>query len=141
MPCFPPMRVQLCDDLGNLHSFAVQSLRNAVFKSHGDVSASLSGAFSGVTPNTSMLSIVRLIGRILQLQTFVADVPEVPVTAVAVAVIEGKVDAVFLAVFDLVFTGLHCPDVGHTPGSDDLQIRSQGFDRPVQNGSGRFLYR
>ena len=61
-----------------------------------------------------------------------ADVPEVTVTAVAVAVIEGKMDAVSLAVCDLVVTGFHFPDIGHTPGSDDLQIRSQSFDTQLK---------
>ena len=41
-------------------------------------------------------------------------------------------DAVRLAVCDLILTGLHFPDIGHTPGSDDLQIRSQSLDAQLK---------
>ena len=54
--------------------------------------------------------------------------PQVAVTAVAVLCVKGKVDAVLAAVLDLVFPGLHGPQVCHTPWSDDLDIRSQRFD-------------
>jgi len=45
--------------------------------------------------------VIRLVCGILQFQTFVAYMPEVSVTAVAVIGREGKVDAVIVAVFDL----------------------------------------
>ena len=61
-----------------------------------------------------------------------ADVPQVPVTAVAGIGREGKMDAVLLAVRDLILTGLHGPDIGHSPGSDDLQIRSQSLDTQLE---------
>ena len=63
--------------------------------------------------------IVRLVGRILQLQSFMADVPQVTVTAVAAVCGEGKVNAVRLAVFDFGFTGIHGPLL-ISPGCDDL---------------------
>ena len=72
--------------------------------------------------------VVRLICRILKLQAFMADVPQVSVTAVAVAVVKRKVDTMFLAVLNLVITGLHGPYISHSPRSDDLQVRSQSFD-------------
>ena len=56
------------------------------------------------------------------------DVPDIAVAAVAVAVIEGKIDAVLLAVFNLILTGLHFPYIGHTPRSDDLDVGSQSLD-------------
>ena len=58
--------------------------------------------------------------------------PQVSVTAVAVACIERKIDAVFVTVFNLIFPGLHGPYVGHSPRSDDLQIRSKGFDAKLE---------
>ena len=57
-----------------------------------------------------------------------ADMPDIAVAAVAVAVVKGKINAVLLAVFDLILTGLHFPYIGHTPGSNDLDIRSQSLD-------------
>ena len=61
-----------------------------------------------------------------------ADVPEVSVTAVALGVIERKVNAVGLAVFDFVFPRLKCPEVCHTPGSDNFDIRSQSLDSKLK---------
>ena len=61
-----------------------------------------------------------------------ADVPQVPVAAVAVAVVEGKVDAVGFAVGDLILSGLHGPHVGHTPGSNDLQVGGQSLDAKLK---------
>ena len=60
------------------------------------------------------------------------DVPEVAVTAVALAHGERKIDAVLLAVLDLILTGLHGPDICHSPGSDDLQVRSQSLDAELE---------
>ena len=47
--------------------------------------------------------VIGLIRRILELKTFVADMPEVAVAAVAVVRGERKVDAVIVTVFDLGF--------------------------------------
>ena len=33
-----------------------------------------------------------------------------------------------LTVFNLIFTGLECPNICHSPRSDDLQVRCQCFD-------------
>ena len=41
-------------------------------------------------------------------------------------------DAVLLAVLDLIFAGLHGPYIGHTPRSDDLQVRSQSLDAQLE---------
>ena len=61
-----------------------------------------------------------------------ADVPEVPVAAVAVACVERKINAVLFAVCDLIFPGLHGPQIGHSPGSNDLDIRSQSADAELK---------
>ena len=78
-----------------------------------------------------MVVIGRLRG-ILQLQAFVADVPYVPVAAVAAVRGKGEVDAVLLAVFNLILAGLHGPYIGHTPGSDDLDVGGQGLDAQLK---------
>ena len=91
--------------------------------------------------------IVRLGSRILKLQSFVADVPEISVAAVAGVCGEGKVDAVGLAVVDLILTGLHGPYVCHSPGGNNFQIRGQAdliiafSRRTVTDGRGSFLSR
>ena len=61
-----------------------------------------------------------------------ADVPQVTVTAVAVFCIKWKIDSVSLAECNLIFTGLHGPDICHTPWCDDLDIRCKGFDSKLE---------
>ena len=92
-----------------------------------------SGASSGVHAQYQQMFVVGLVCRIFQLQTLMADVPEVTVAAVAVDLrSKGRSNAVSLAVFDFVFTGIHGPHIGHTPGSNDLEIRSQSFDAELE---------
>ena len=61
-----------------------------------------------------------------------ADVPQIPVTAVAVRCVEGKIDAMCVDIGDLVFTGLHFPYVRHSPGSNDPDVGSKGLDAQLK---------
>ena len=128
---FSAQSIQLGDDFGNFHGFSVQSLRNALLKCHGHIFAFVRSFFRSYAQHQHVV-IVRFIGRVFQFQSFMADVPQVSVTAVAVAGVERKIDAVFVTVFNLIFPGLHGPYVGHSPRSDDLQIRSKGFDAKLE---------
>ena len=110
--------VQLADDIGNLHFFTVDAGGGSFFKGHGYIFGFIGRFFRSGSQYEQML-IVRLIGRILQLQSFMADVPQVTVTAVAAVCREGKVNAVRLAVFDFGFTGIPGPLL-ISPGCDDL---------------------
>ena len=58
--------------------------------------------------------------------------PDVAVTAVAVAVVKWKINTMLLAVFDLILTGLHGPYVSHTPWSDDLDVWGKSFNRQLK---------
>ena len=60
------------------------------------------------------MSVVGLVCGILQLQTFMADVPDVTVAAVAGICRERKVNAVSLAVFDFGFPGIDITLFGET---------------------------
>ena len=60
------------------------------------------------------------------------DVPQVAVAAVAVFCIKRQVNAMLFAVFNLVFTGLHGPDICHTPRRDDLDIRRKRLDAQLE---------
>ncbi len=70
-------------------------------------------------------------GRILELETLVADVPEVAVAAVAAVRGEGEIDAMLLAVFDLGFTGVHVPLIA-APCGNDLEIGSKSLDAELE---------
>ena len=122
--------VELADDIGDLHSLAVESLRYAGLKGQGDVS-DLIGSLHGSLAQDQEMVIVGSVCGILELEAFVADVPEVPVTAVAAVGGEGKLDAVRLAVRDLGFTGVHGP-LGASPGSDDIEVGSQSLDAHLE---------
>ena len=71
--------------------------------------------------------VVGLVAGIFQLQTFVADVPDITVTAVGRIGGERKMNTMSLTVLDLGFTGVHVPLVA-SPGSNDLNIGSQSLD-------------
>ena len=55
--------------------------------------------------------------------------PDIAVTAVAVIFLERKLDVVFCTVFQLIFPGFDIPD---SPRSNDLHIRSEGFDTELE---------
>ncbi len=122
--------VQLGDDLGNLHLLAVNACRNTGFEGHGHIFALFRSFFRADTQNQQMI-VVRLVSRILKLQTLMADVPQVTVTAVAGICGERQVNTMGLAICDLGFTGIHGPLV-ITPCSDDLQIRCQSLDTQLE---------
>ena len=128
---FAAQSVQLGDDLGNFHLFPIQRFRDTCFECHGHVFRFVRRLLRWNCEHEQIV-IVGLHRRIFQFQSLVADVPEVSVTAVAVLGVKGKIDAVFAAVFDLILTGLHGPEIGHTPGSDDLDIRSQSTDAQLK---------
>ncbi len=122
--------VELADDIGDLHGFAVEGLGNARLEGQGDV-GDLIGGLHGSLAQDQQVVIVGGVGGILQLQTLVADVPEVAVAAVAAVSGEGQFDAVGLAVCDLGLTGIHIP-LGASPGGDDLEVGSQGLDAHLE---------
>ena len=76
--------------------------------------------------------VIRLSRRILKLQALMADMPQISVAAVAGISGKRKIDAMGFAVVDFLLTGLHGPNVGHTPGSDDFQIWSQSLDSKLK---------
>ncbi len=123
--------VQLGDDLGYLHFLAVQALRYAVLEGHGDIFGRIGRLLGGRAEHEQMI-VVRLVRGILELQALMADVPQVSVAAVAVGCVERKIDIVLLAVLDLFFTGIHGPYIGHSPGSDDLEVGCQGLDAELE---------
>ena len=98
--------VQLTDNIGNLHLLAVDGGRNTFLEGHGHILALLRSFFRGDAEYQQVI-VVRLTGRILELKTLVADMPDVAVTAVAGVCGERKMNAVCLAVCDLILAGLH----------------------------------
>ena len=123
--------IEGADDVGNLHLLAVDGLGNALFEGHGDMLRLIRGILRCAAEHKQML-VIRREGRVFKLETFVTDVPEVTVTAVAVLSGEGKIDTMCLAVVDLILAGFHGPDIGHTPWCDDADIRGQRLDAKLE---------
>ena len=67
--------------------------------------------------------VVRLVSWIFKLKTFMADMPDVTVTAVAAVCAEWKMNTMLSAVFNLILTRLELP-VRISPRSDNLDIWS-----------------
>ena len=122
--------VESADDIGNFHLLAVNALGNALFEGHGHI-GDLVGSCHGSLAEDQKVIVVGHQGRILEFETFVADVPEVAVTAVTAVSGEGEVDPVLFAELDLRFTGVHCPLVA-APCGDDAKIRSQSLDAELE---------
>ncbi len=127
---FAAQTVQLTDDVRYFHFFAVYRLWNTLLKGHGHHFALFRRFLRCGAENQKMVK-VRLVGRIFQFQTFMADMPQVAIAAVAGICRKRKIDAVCLTVFDLGLTGIHSPFVA-PPGSDDLQVRSQRLDTKLK---------
>ena len=106
--------IQGADDVGHLHFLSVNGGGNTFFKGHGHIFGFIRCILGTHAKHQKML-VIRLLGRILQLQSFVAYVPEIPVPAVGGVRTEGKVDTVLPAVFYLRFPGVHRPRIV-TPG-------------------------
>ena len=122
--------VEFADDIGNLHLLSVDGGGGALFKGHGHIFRFVGSLLGRGAQNQEMV-VIGLVGGILKLQPFVADVPEVAVPAVAGICGEGQVDAVGSAVFDLGFAGIQRPLVV-SPGCDDPDIGSQGLDAKLE---------
>ena len=75
--------------------------------------------------------VVWFVCRILQFQTFMADVPDVTVTAVRMSSIKRKIDTVCLTVCNLRITGIQLP-FRLSPYSDNLDVRCKGFNRKLE---------
>jgi len=123
--------IELPDNVCRLHFLAIDGNRDAFFKIHRDGRFFVRSFFRSDAEHEHVI-VVGFICRIFQLKAFVTDVPQVAVAAVAVGMVEGKIDALALAVFDFIFTGLELPDVGHAPRSDDADVRSQGLDAELE---------
>ena len=121
---------ELADDVGDFHGLAVQGLGNALLEGDGDVS-DLIGSLHGSLAQDEEMVIVGSHCGILELEAFMADVPQVAVAAVAAVCREGQVNAVCLAVCDLGFTGIHVP-LGASPCSDNVEVGSQSLDAQLK---------
>ena len=83
MPLRPPILIQLCDDGNGLQLLAVQSHRHTLFKSQLHKLGLVRGSFGADAQlKEAGLVVLRLVARIFQIKTFVAQMPQVLVLRV-----------------------------------------------------------
>jgi cardiolipin synthase len=75
--------IESTDDVRHLHLSAVYSSGDALFEAHGDIFGLCGGSLGGHTQHQEFI-VVGLRCGILQFQTLMADMPQVPVSAVGV---------------------------------------------------------
>ena len=110
--------VQLTDDIGHLHLLAVDCSRNTLLEVYSYI-FSLIWCLLRICTKYKKVIPVWLQRWIFKLQTFVADVPDVTVTAVRCCHIKWKINAVLLTECDFILTGLHRP-LWLSPCCDDI---------------------
>ena len=72
------------------------------------------------------LVILRLVGRILQIQSLMREMPEVFILRIIGFTVNFQRDIVRFCILDLLFAGFEIPN---PPGSNDLHARRKLFDR------------
>ena len=122
--------VELFDDLAGLHLLAVNGYGGAGLKVDGDIGGGVGSLIGGHAHfQEAGLVQIRLVGGVLQIQTLMAQVPQVLVLGVAGLPADLQGDVVSLGVVDFLVPGL---DIPLTPGGDDLHIRGKALDGQLE---------
>ena len=118
--------VQVFHQLHSAHLLAVHGGGDALFKVDGHIGG-LIGSLLGADAQLQEagLVVLRLVGGAFQIQTLVAQVPQVLVLGIVGLAVDLQGDVVSLGVIDLLVTAL---DVPLTPRSNDGHIGAQGLE-------------
>ena len=122
--------VELFDDLAGLHLLAVHGHGSAGLEVDGHIGGlvrSLEGGHAHL--QEAGLIQIRLVGGILQIQTLMAQMPQVLILGVVGLAGDLQRHVVGLGVIDLLLTGL---DVPLTPRGDDLHIGGKTLDGQLE---------
>ena len=118
--------VQALDDLAGLHLLAVERHGCAGLKVDGHIAGGIRGLEGGNAHlQEAGLVVVGLVGRILQVEALVAQMPEVLVLGIVRLAADLQRHIVGLGVVDLLVAAL---DVPLAPGGDDLHARREALD-------------
>ena len=118
--------VQFCQHFYGTQFFAVDCNGDTFFEVQCYIFGNIGSVFGGYAQLQDVI-VVRFVCGIFQFQTFMAQMPQVSVTAVGVVMAYFEGDTMVSQVLDFVFTGLHFPCV-QSPGSDDFHFGCQCFD-------------
>ena len=122
----PAQLIQLADDVAGLHVLPVDGHRHALDKVQGHIGGLVRGGQGAHAHlQKALLLIQGLVGRVLQVQTLVGEVPEVLVLGIVGLPADFQGDVVGLGVVDLLVPAL---DIPLPPGGDDLHLRGEALD-------------
>ena len=118
--------VQRLNQSYGIHFYAIHSGGNTLFEMNGNVSGRIGGLLGSNTQfQEAFLQIVGLVGRALQIQTFVAQMPKILILGIVGLTAYFQRDVMSLCVVDFLLARLNIPN---TPRSDDLHIGSKCLD-------------
>ena len=118
--------IQLGNEDGGLHLFAVQAHRHALFKCQlHELGLVRCGLGADTQLQKARLIVLRLVARVLKVKALMAQVPQVLILGVVGLAVDLQRDVMCLGIVDLFVTAL---DVPLTPRSDDLQVRCKVHD-------------
>ena len=118
--------VQVLDQLDSAHLLAVNSSGDALLEVEGEVGRGVGCLLGGnASSRKPGLIVLRLVGGVLEVETLVAQVPEVLVLGVVGLAVDLQGHVVRLGVGDLLLTRL---DVPLPPRGDDGHIGSEVLD-------------
>ena len=122
--------VQVLDQLDSAHLLAVNSSGDALLEVEGEVGRGVGSLLGGNAQlEEAGLIVLRLVGGVLEVETLVAQVPQVLILGVVGLTVDLQGDVVCLGVVDLLVTAL---DVPLTPGSDDGHIGAESLQGQLE---------
>ena len=122
--------VQVLDQLDSAHLLAVNSSGDALLEVEGDVGRGVGSLLGGNAQlQEAGLIVLRLVGRTLEVEALMAQVPQVLILGVVGLTVDLQGDVMSLGVVDLLVTAL---DVPLTPGSNDSHIGAESLQRQLE---------
>ena len=127
---FAAQLVELENDILRAHFDAVQRYGDACLEVEGDIGRRVRRVDGGDAHlEEALLLVLRLVARILEVETLVAEVPEVLVLGVVGLPVYLQRHVVRLSVGDLLFPGLDAP---LTPGGDDGHVGDEVLESQLE---------
>ena len=122
--------VELADDIAGLHRLAVNGGRHTLDEIQGHVSGRVGSRGGGDAHlQKAGLVVLRLVGRVLQIQALVAQVPQVLVLGVVGFTADLQGDIVGLGIVDLLIAAL---DIPLPPRGDDGHFGGEALDSQLE---------
>ena len=125
----PAQGVELFDEADPIHLDPVQGNRHALFKADLHIGGHVRGILGQHAHLQEAVGPIGLVGRVLQLQPLVGQMPQVLILGIVGLPADLQGDVMGFRIGDLILPALHLPG---PPGGDDLHIGGQGLDGELE---------